>query len=273
MLIFSRTKHGADKISRRLERQGVSSVAIHSNRTQPQRERALEGFQQGKFRVLVATDIAARGIDVDGISHVINYDIPHYAEDYVHRIGRTGRAGAVGDAVTFVSPDDADHLRKIERYTGRHYTVKTYPGFTACPAAAASEQPRQPQSSERHPRQPLSSERPATRPAHSPGRHPRPDNRSTTRGAHQPDHKHRTPGGPHTRPGQAPAHRTSGTGVGGYPGRRTQPQGTSPQHPKGKKQKHTDRRTLFAVRKRKKGTDKKLDSFSSDFGGPAWSNY
>jgi ATP-dependent RNA helicase RhlE len=276
VLIFSRTKHGADKISRRLERQGVSSVAIHSNRTQPQRERALEGFRAGKFRVLVATDIAARGIDVDGISHVINYDIPHYAEDYVHRIGRTGRAGAAGDAVTFVSPDDADHLRKIERYTGRHYTVKTYPGFTARPAAAASEQPHQPrqsQSSERHPRQPLSSERPATRPAHPPGRHPRPDNRLTTQGAHQTARKPRPSGGQHARPGQAPAHRPGSGTVSGYPGRRTQPQGTSPHPPKGKKQKHTDRRTLFAGRKRKKGTDKKLDSFSSDFGGPAWSNY
>ncbi|MBI4535177.1 MAG: DEAD/DEAH box helicase, partial [Ignavibacteriae bacterium] len=93
VLVFSRTKHGADKICRRLERMGINAVAIHSNRTQSQRQRALDGFKRGQFRVLVATDIAARGIDVDGISHVINYDIPHYAEDYVHRIGRTGRAG------------------------------------------------------------------------------------------------------------------------------------------------------------------------------------
>ena len=86
----------ADKIVRRLERKGISSTALHSNRTQGQRHRALDGFKEGRYRVLVATDIAARGIDVDGISHVINYDIPQYAEDYIHRIGRTGRAGDTG---------------------------------------------------------------------------------------------------------------------------------------------------------------------------------
>jgi ATP-dependent RNA helicase RhlE len=128
VLVFSRTKHGADKISRRLERKGISSVTLHSNRTQGQRQRALEGFKQGKFRVLVATDIAARGIDVSGISHVINYDIPQYAEDYIHRIGRTGRAGAKGDAITFVGPEEQQYLRGIERFTGKRFLVKEYPG-------------------------------------------------------------------------------------------------------------------------------------------------
>lgn len=131
VLVFSRTKHGADKISRRLERAGIKSVAIHSNRTQAQRQRALDGFKQGRFCVLVATDIAARGIDVDGISHVINFDIPHYAEDYIHRIGRTGRAGAAGDAITFVASDDRHHLRKIEQFIGKRFTVKSYAGFTS----------------------------------------------------------------------------------------------------------------------------------------------
>jgi ATP-dependent RNA helicase RhlE len=131
VLVFSRTKHGADKICRRLERKGIASVAIHSNRTQAQRERALEGFKQGKFSVLVATDIAARGIDVTGISHVINYDIPHYAEDYIHRIGRTGRAGATGDAITFVGREEQQLLRRIEQFIGKRFPVKTYPGFTA----------------------------------------------------------------------------------------------------------------------------------------------
>jgi len=131
VLVFSRTKHGADKIARHLERKGVTSVAIHSNRTQPQRQRAFDGFKQGRYRVLVATDVAARGIDVDGISHVINFDIPHYAEDYIHRIGRTGRAGAAGDAITFVAPEERQHLKKIERFTGKQYHVKSYPGFTA----------------------------------------------------------------------------------------------------------------------------------------------
>jgi len=128
ILVFSRTKHGADKISRRLARMGVNTVAIHSNRTQGQRERALEGFKRGEFRVLVATDIAARGIDITGISHVVNYDVPQYAEDYIHRIGRTGRAGATGDAVTFVSREETEPLRRIERFIGKRFTVGPYPG-------------------------------------------------------------------------------------------------------------------------------------------------
>lgn len=130
VLVFARTKHGADKVSSRLERKGIRSTAIHSNRTQPQRQKALEGFREGKFRVLVATDIAARGIDVDGISHVINYDIPRDPEDYVHRIGRTGRAGLTGDAITFVTGEDRDMLRRIERFTGLKTSVQAYPDFT-----------------------------------------------------------------------------------------------------------------------------------------------
>jgi len=105
VLIFSRTKHGADKISNRLKKSDVTSVAIHSNRTQSQRQLALAGFKSGKFQVMVATDIAARGIDVHGISHVINYDLPAYPEDYVHRIGRTGRAEKTGDAISFVASE------------------------------------------------------------------------------------------------------------------------------------------------------------------------
>ncbi len=131
VLVFSRTKHGADKICRRLDRQGIASVAIHSNRTQAQRERALDGFKSGKYRVLVATDIAARGIDVTGISHVINYDVPQYAEDYIHRIGRTGRAGASGDSVTFVSADERQYLRRIEQFTGKSFKAGRYPGAPA----------------------------------------------------------------------------------------------------------------------------------------------
>ncbi len=131
VLVFSRTKHGADKICRQLERGGIGAVAIHSNRTQPQRERALEGFKQGKFRVLVATDIAARGIDVTGISHVVNFDVPRYAEDYIHRIGRTGRAGSVGDALTLVSPDERQYVKRIEQFTGKRYPLREYPGVAA----------------------------------------------------------------------------------------------------------------------------------------------
>jgi ATP-dependent RNA helicase RhlE len=140
VLVFSRTKYGADKISRRLVRNGILSVAIHSNRTQSQRQRALDGFKQGRFRVLVATDVAARGIDVDGISHVINFDIPHDAESYIHRIGRTGRAGADGDAITFVAPDETEFLRRIEEFTGTRITIKAYPGFTPPKQGATAEQ-------------------------------------------------------------------------------------------------------------------------------------
>jgi ATP-dependent RNA helicase RhlE len=138
MLVFSRTKHGADKISRRLERNGIRSVAIHSNRSQSQRKRALDGFKRREFKVLVATDLAARGIDVDGISHVVNYDTPAFPEDYIHRIGRTGRAEAKGIAVTFVSGEEQSYLRKIEHLTGKRLEVKRYPGFT-CPGRVEAE--------------------------------------------------------------------------------------------------------------------------------------
>jgi ATP-dependent RNA helicase RhlE len=127
--VFSRTKHGADKISRRLEKNGLKSVAIHANRTQAQRQRALAGFKQGQYTVLVATDIAARGIDVEGISHVINFDTPAFAEDYIHRIGRTGRATLSGDALTFVSNQERKYLKNIEFFVGKKYELKRYPGF------------------------------------------------------------------------------------------------------------------------------------------------
>ena len=131
VLIFSRTKHGADKITRRLEKTGISSAAIHSNRSQSQREKALAGFKDGRYRVLVATDIAARGIDVVGISHVINYDIPQEGETYVHRIGRTGRAGAAGEAITLVASEDRQYMRRIEQFTGKRIVVAQYPAAIA----------------------------------------------------------------------------------------------------------------------------------------------
>ena len=130
VLLFSRTKHGADKIDRYLERADIVSVAIHSGRNQSQRERAMDGFKSGKYRVMVATDIAARGIDVTGISHVINFDVPVIPEDYIHRIGRTGRAEATGDAITFVSREEIKYLRQIERFIGREFAPVECPGFT-----------------------------------------------------------------------------------------------------------------------------------------------
>ena len=116
-LVFTRTKHGADKVVKSLENAGIPAQAIHGNKSQNQRERALAMFRSGKARILVATDIAARGIDVDGVSHVINFDVPNVPESYVHRIGRTARAGADGIAISFVANDERAFLRDIERLT------------------------------------------------------------------------------------------------------------------------------------------------------------
>jgi ATP-dependent RNA helicase RhlE len=117
VLVFTRTKHGADRVVRHLSASGFEAAAIHGNKSQPQRESALAGFRDGAARVLVATDIAARGIDVDGVSHVINFDLPNVPEDYVHRIGRTARAGAAGIAVAFCSEEERPYLRDIEKLT------------------------------------------------------------------------------------------------------------------------------------------------------------
>ena len=129
VLVFSRTRHRANRISKRLQKQGIKSAPIHSDRTQGQRQRALSDFKKGKVKVLVATDIAARGIDVEGISHVINFDTPNQAEDYIHRIGRTGRAENEGLALTFVSPDEVPYARTISKVTGNRISRELYPQF------------------------------------------------------------------------------------------------------------------------------------------------
>jgi ATP-dependent RNA helicase RhlE len=137
VLVFSRMKHGADRLARALEARGIRTATLHSNRSQNQRLRALKDFKSGAVRVLVATDIAARGIDVDGISHVVNYDFPMHPEDYVHRIGRTGRAQAVGDAISFVTPEEHGALRSLERFIGRGIVRKRSEGFNYAAAASA----------------------------------------------------------------------------------------------------------------------------------------
>jgi ATP-dependent RNA helicase RhlE len=131
-LVFSRTKHGADKIVRMLEAAGIPAGAIHGNKSQAQRERAIAAFKSGDMRVLIATDIAARGIDIPGVSHVVNFDLPDVPEQYVHRIGRTARAGAGGIAVAFCSPDERGNLRDIERTTRQRIAIAPLPAdFTA----------------------------------------------------------------------------------------------------------------------------------------------
>ena len=129
VLVFTRTKHGADRVVRHLEREGIEATAMHADKTQPQRTRALEDFKSGKVRVLVATDIAQRGLDITGITHVVNYDVPQQAEDYVHRIGRTGRAAKEGDAFTFMSPDEIAMVRQIERVIGQPIPRISVPGY------------------------------------------------------------------------------------------------------------------------------------------------
>jgi ATP-dependent RNA helicase RhlE len=128
-LVFTRTKHRADRLTRFLDRAGVKAERIHGNRSQAQRTAALAGFKDGRFPVLVATDIAARGIDVEELGHVVNFDVPAVPEDYIHRVGRTGRAEATGDAFTFVSRDEETDLRAIERAIGRPLPRVTVPDF------------------------------------------------------------------------------------------------------------------------------------------------
>ncbi|HEX9287055.1 MAG TPA: DEAD/DEAH box helicase, partial [Thermoanaerobaculia bacterium] len=136
VLVFTRTKHRANRLFEALSKRGVSCERIHGNRSQPQRTQALAGFKSGKFRVLVATDIAARGIDVEALPHVVNFDVPHVPDDYIHRVGRTARAERTGDAFTFVSPDEEADLRAIERALGRRLPRILVPGFdySAAPA-------------------------------------------------------------------------------------------------------------------------------------------
>jgi len=116
VIVFCRTKHGADRVAHLLKRNNHAVAVLHSNRTQREREQALLGFREGRYELLVATDIAARGLDIADVSHVINYDVPHHPEDYIHRIGRTGRAEATGDAFTLMVAEDCKHVAAIERF-------------------------------------------------------------------------------------------------------------------------------------------------------------
>jgi ATP-dependent RNA helicase RhlE len=129
VLVFTRTKHRANRLAEFLERRGIGAARIHGNRSQNQRTQALEGFKRGEHRVLVATDIAARGIDVEALEHVVNFDVPAVPEDYIHRVGRTGRADATGEAFTLVAPEEEPLVRAIEREIGRRLPRRTVQGF------------------------------------------------------------------------------------------------------------------------------------------------
>jgi len=129
VLIFTRTKHGANRLAEKLTKTNISAAAIHGNKSQGARTKALADFKNGSVRILVATDIAARGLDIPLLPHVINYELPNVPEDYVHRIGRTGRAGASGEAISLVSADEMTHLRGIEKLLGERMQTKTIEGF------------------------------------------------------------------------------------------------------------------------------------------------
>ncbi len=129
-LVFTRTKHRADRLAKLLNKAGISAERIHGNRSQPQRTKALDGFKSGQFRVLVATDIAARGIDVEALGHVVNFDVPAVAEDYIHRVGRTARAEMTGEAFTLVAPEDESDMARIERAVGKKLPRVRLEGFS-----------------------------------------------------------------------------------------------------------------------------------------------
>jgi ATP-dependent RNA helicase RhlE len=140
VLVFTRTKHGANRLAEQLCKDGIEATAIHGNKSQGARTKALAGFKSGDVRVLVATDLASRGLDIEELPHVVNYELPHVPEDYVHRIGRTGRAGVTGEAISLVSPDEAPLLADIEKLLKRKLDRSPVPAFT--PRAAAPVEPR-----------------------------------------------------------------------------------------------------------------------------------
>ncbi|HEX6268030.1 MAG TPA: DEAD/DEAH box helicase [Burkholderiales bacterium] len=202
VLVFCKTKHGANRLAQQLSRDGVNADAIHGNKSQNARVRALEQFKEGQVRVLVATDIAARGLDIEALPHVVNYDLPHVAEDYVHRIGRTGRAGIEGEAVTLVSGEDRPLLAAIERLINRKIEQRVIAGFE--PGTPSSE-PRREQT--RHPQQPRQQQ------------HRRPQQQPRTsqpprRGAQQQPQRRKGPPQPRRngQPGPRPGARRGGNG-------------------------------------------------------------
>jgi ATP-dependent RNA helicase RhlE len=191
VLVFVKTKHGANRLAQQLSREGVQADAIHGNKSQNARTRALADFKAGEMRVLVATDIAARGLDIEALPHVVNYDLPHVAEDYVHRIGRTGRAGAEGEAVTLVSHEDRPLMAAIEKMMNRKVESRVIAGFE--PGTASS---RPPETKQPH-RQPQQQRRGQPRQGQQRQQQPR---------QQQPRRPARHNGRPHRLPEPAPAH-------------------------------------------------------------------
>jgi ATP-dependent RNA helicase RhlE len=215
-LIFTRTKHGADRLMRVLRDLNKKVAVIHSNRSQSQRQQALQGFKDKRYQILVATDIAARGIDVKDISHVINYDVPRHAEDYVHRIGRTGRAQAVGEAFTLVSPDEEEFMRGIERFIKKTIPRTVIPDFPYQAQPKIFSKPQQnasPSQSHSRPHQPHHH-----RPHQPSGGHAsRPHQGQGQQQGQRPQQGQGQHQGHGQRPHQGPGHGGHGHGHGGGP--------------------------------------------------------
>jgi ATP-dependent RNA helicase RhlE len=208
-LVFTRTKHGADKLVRTLAKARITAEAIHGNKSQPQRERVLAAFRQGQIRILVATDIAARGIDVDGISHVVNYDLPNEPESYVHRIGRTARAGATGVAISLCDHDEVPYLRSIEKLIRMGLPAtdrRSSPGRDLNPPAAAPERRHEAPRRDRHQR----GRRGAPQHSHAAGNHAAPARPAHPKPAHaKPAHSGPAQSKPAHQPAHQPAHEGS----------------------------------------------------------------
>ncbi|MCG4602944.1 DEAD/DEAH box helicase [Faecalibacterium prausnitzii] len=198
-LVFSRTKHGADKIAKDLNKQGIPAAAIHGNKSQTARVTALEDFKAGKTRVLVATDIAARGIDISELSHVFNYDLPEVPETYVHRIGRTARAGADGTAVSFCAPEEKEYLTGIEKLNRRQIPVVSGHPWDGVPAPVKAAPPvrgKKPKAEAEQPEKPVKAEKPAApKKGKAAAKQPSPKNTEPKEGTSMEENQKRTSGG------------------------------------------------------------------------------
>jgi ATP-dependent RNA helicase RhlE len=213
VLVFTRTKHGANRLAQQLVRDGIEADAIHGNKSQSRRTRSLAEFKRGAMRVLVATDIAARGLDIEELPHVVNFDLPHVPEDYLHRIGRTGRAGSTGEAVSLVCAEDQGLMAGIERLLKRRVERKVIVGFEAGRPGAHRAEPEDRPSSGRPPRgRPASGSRPAASNRSNPRRSSGGQARGQERAAAEPDGNRASP------PPRSPLPRSPQ----GQPGRRGQ---------------------------------------------------
>ena len=234
VLVFTRTKHGANRLAKQLESDGLSAAAIHGNKTQGARTRALAGFKDGSVRVLVATDIAARGLDIDQLPHVVNFELPNVPEDYVHRIGRTGRAGREGEAMSLVCVDEHKLLRDIERLLGRKIRSEVLPGYEPDPSIAAEpiqngrgQQPRR----DSGPRKPTANAKRRPAKSSSPSRRPRREQDDNAGNAH---HRSAAPGNREVNGNVAPQPRDVDGNRRPAAGKRGKPN-ASPNRPRGGK--------------------------------------